>query len=612
MSATPVLHRLYVTGRGPRSEAAAAAVRSAVGFADAGIEVEIVDVTEAPGEAEAAGILLTPTLVRPVGPGTVRRWVGDFTDPARLEASGVPESLECARTGGTAPEPSPAPGTEAAGSPGLAEEAERRFRVVAETSADAILVVGPDGIVRFATERADALLGGPERRLVGLELGVPVVGAEPVEIEGVGAAARLRLEMRASPIRWNGVPASLVVLRDLTHHRALEERLRQAQKMEALGQLTGGIAHDFNNVLTVILTGADMLRETVPAESVEAHAELRDIETAAGRAAGMVRRLLGFSRRGYLRFETIDLRSFAEEAFALMRRVLSTDVELGMSIADDVGRIRADPAALQQVFLNVATNARDAMPQGGTVRVTCAPVTVEETDPLRHPWVRPGRYESVAIADTGIGMDERVRAQIFEPFFTTKEAGTGTGLGMAMVYGLMKQHRGVVHVYSEPGRGTRVELLFPTAAEGLEPYRPPSSPERTRGRGETILVIEDEPALRRGIERILTRAGYGVLLARDGAEGLEIYRRASRVDLVLSDLVMPKLGGRDVLQTLRRENDGCPFLLLTGYGPASVRDLTDMGAILVSKPWTREQLLEKVQEALAPPTGAGRIAGGDG
>src|SRR5690606_2516477 len=146
---------------------------------------------------------------------------------------------------------------------------------------------------------------------------------------------------------------------------------------------------------------------------------------------------------------------------------------------------------------------------------------VEETDPLRHPWVRPGRYESVAIVDTGMGMDERVRAQIFEPFFTTKEAGTGTGLGMAMVYGLMKQHRGVVHVYSEPGRGTRVELPCAAAAEGVEPSRTPSSPERTRGRGETILVIEDEPALRRGIERILTRAGYGVLLARDGAEGLE-------------------------------------------------------------------------------------------
>src|SRR5690606_14134035 len=350
------------------------------------------------------------------------------------------------------------------------ETAERRFRSLIETSADGILIVDGHGIVRLANERAGGLVGAPGADLVGLDFGVPVGSADPVEVESVavdegGREGPVRMEMRISPTDWAGEPAHLVVLRDITAHRTLEERLRQAQKMEALGQLTGGIAHDFNNVLTVILSGTDMLAELIPAERTEAHAELRDIEASAAHAAGMVRRLLGFSRKGYLRFETVELRHFAEEAFALMRRVLTDGVEIRMSIAEDVGRIRADPAALQQIILNVVTNARDAMPEGGTLRIACSRSDIGASHRELHPWVRPGLYESISITDTGLGMDEHVRSQIFEPFFTTKDPGSGTGLGMAMVYGLMKQHRGLVHVYSARGEGTTVKLLFPASQE---------------------------------------------------------------------------------------------------------------------------------------------------
>jgi len=480
------------------------------------------------------------------------------------------------------------------------ERAERQFRAVVEANGDGMLIVDATGVVKFANTSAHTLVGSTGHDMVGSMLGTPLLDAgEAVELDGLTEEDTSRkIEMRSTAIEWEGAPAHLVVLRDVTAHRLLEERLRQSQKMEALGQLTGGIAHDFNNVLAVILNGAEVLAESVPAEHADAHAELREIETSARRAAGMVRRLLGFSRRGYLRFETLDLRRFAEDALAIMRRMVTSNVRVQASVDGGLGNVRADPAALQQIFLNVAANARDAMPEGGELRVEAGPVDLDESHRSRYPWVLPGPYERVSVTDTGTGMNADTLARIFEPFYTTKGPESGTGLGMAMVYGLMKQHRGLVHVHSTPGKGTRVDLFFPsaTAAERSEPAGVSAAES---GRGGTILVIEDEPALRRGMERVLAAAGYRVLLARDGREGIESYRKhRARIDLVISDLVMPKLGGKEVLAEIRREGGACPFLLITGYSVESLGELRGKGVWMLTKPWSQRDLLEAVREAI--------------
>lgn len=501
------------------------------------------------------------------------------------------------------------------------ERAERRLRTVVEAHTDGMLIVDAGGRVRFANEAAARLLFPGQGAWEGAQFGVPVVRAgEAAEVDvqrDDGSPAKL--EMHARPIDWEGSPAHLLVLRDVTQHRLLEERIRQSQKMEALGKLTGGIAHDFNNVLAVILNATDNLSEAVPQSYTEVHQELREIERYAKRAAGMVRRLLGFSRKEFLRFETVDLRAFTEDALVLMRRVLDDRVVMEAHLDREEAFVRADPAALQQIFLNVVANARDAMPAGGTFRVEIRSVELDRSHKARHPWIVPGPYECVSLSDTGIGMGSDVLARIFEPFYTTKGPEAGTGLGMAMVYGLMKQHRGLVHVYSQPGRGARVDLFFPnaTVAERTDDGRPgaadagPAPAAASMGNGgRTLLVVEDEPALRRGMERVLRTAGYEVLTAADGAEGLDMWRaHRDRIELVVSDLVMPKLGGREVLAGLRAEGARCPFLLVTGYGASSVEELRAEGVPMITKPWSREALLAAVRDALHRGDGKKHAAG---
>jgi len=501
------------------------------------------------------------------------------------------------------------------------ERAERRLRTVVEANSDGMLIVDEEGTIRFANEAAARLLKSNGQALEGVRLGVPVaIQDEAAELDSIRTdGSPGKLEMRRRAIEWEGRRAHLLVLRDVTEHRLLEERIRQSQKMEALGKLTGGIAHDFNNVLAVILNATDNLSEAVPRTFTEAHQELREIERYAKRAAGMVRRLLGFSRKEFLRFETVDLRAFTDDALVLMRRVLDDRVTLESEVDPGVGYVRADPAALQQIFLNIVANARDAMPSGGKFQVDVRGVDLDRSHKARYPWIVPGRYECVSLTDTGSGMTSEVLARVFEPFFTTKGPDEGTGLGMAMVYGLMKQHRGLVHVHSQPGKGARVDLFFPNAAMGDRPAEARTEPVQvgaamelvaSAGGARTLLVVEDEPALRRGMERILQAAGYHVVTAADGAEGLQVWRdHQDRIDLVISDLVMPKLGGREVLAGIRAQGARCPFLLVTGYGAASVEELRADDVSLLTKPWSREALLAAVREALHRPDGKWHAAG---
>ena len=493
------------------------------------------------------------------------------------------------------------------------QRAERRLRAVIEANTDGMLIVDSEGRVRFSNESARSLFGVQSADLEGMHLGIPVVeGDDAVEMEGFHrAGGRPRLELRARAVEWDGGSAYLVVFRDVTTQRLLEERVRQAQKMEALGKLTGGIAHDFNNVLAVILNATEALGELLPPELVEARTELKEIDVSGRRAAGMIRRLLGFSRRGYLRFETVDLRSFTREAEGLVSRMLGDRVRIRIEVEEGGAEVRADPAALQQIILNVAANARDAMPRGGTLVLRAGRVSLDESHRARYPWVLPGVYERVSLSDTGTGMPREVLQRVFEPFFTTKGPEAGTGLGMAMVYGLMKQHRGLVHVHSEPGEGTTVDLFFPSSnrehrEERARPKQAAPAPSGT----ETLLVVEDEPALRRAMERILRNAGYQVVLAADGREGLERFRvHARELDLVLTDLVMPQLGGREVVAGMRAAGSRLPVLLVTGYGAEYMDEIDDGDVSILTKPWTRESLLRAVRAALGGPGARSDAAG---
>ena len=493
-------------------------------------------------------------------------------------------------------------------------EAERRLRMLVEGNLDGVLIVNEAGETRFANSVAVDYLGGDA--LPGDALGLPVgvLTEAEIEIKSPSGDPRL-LEMRTTPIDWEGEPCQLVILRDVTRNRLLEEALRQSQKMEALGQLTGGIAHDFNNVLTVIQASADLLELGLGEPSGEMLEEIKEIQDSVGRASSMVRRPLGFSRHGQLQIKPVDAREVVTDATQTLTRTLTERVTVTLSCAPNAGLMRADADAVHQILLNLATNARDAMPRGGTLSISCDRAHLDAGYHATHPWIELGEYVRIAVSDTGHGMDEATQARIFEPFFTTKERGKGTGLGLAMVYGLMKQHEGMAHVYSEPDQGTIFRLYFPitSASQPDNPAGRDGSPIHDDPRPRTILVIEDEVGVRRSIVRALTAWGYRTLTASDGEEGLEILALADHgIDLVISDLVMPKLGGRQVLDSLRERGIAVPCVLMTGYSPDSIAGLLDRDVTILHKPWSLQELLDTVRDALEGSRHTGDQPGSDG
>jgi signal transduction histidine kinase/ActR/RegA family two-component response regulator len=382
--------------------------------------------------------------------------------------------------------------------------------------------------------------------------------------------------------------------------RASEAQLRQAQKMEAVGQLTGGIAHDFNNLLTVILSTAELIEAELPPQATEARTDLADLKHAADRGAEMIRKLLAFSRSGQLQFKSYDLSQLVVESVQMLRRVLPSHVEVLVDADHTVHPINTDPAVLEQILLNLATNSRDAMPEGGTLRLSIDLVRMDQRHVSRLGWGRPGPYIALQLRDSGSGMEQAVRERIFEPFFTTKPPGQGTGLGMAMVYGLMKQHGGFIEVTSTLGVGTTVTLYFPPALEQPGP-RIDLTISAPAG-SETILLVEDEAALRRSATRILERKGYRVLTAGDGEEALHTFRmNQDRVALILSDVVMPRLSGPGLYSALRREGVQVPFLFMSGYTERDGSTGLQMpqGVPLLTKPWDAGDLLHSIQDLLS-------------
>jgi PAS domain S-box-containing protein len=464
-------------------------------------------------------------------------------------------------------------------------------RMLGYESADQLLGVDMPGDVYADSEERRRILARFDSEDV-------VEGVEVTWKRRDGDQILVRLSGRAVRRPDGSIDCFETIAEDVTERRVLEEQLRQSQKMDAIGQLTGGIAHDFNNLLTIILANSQLVAKALPSSQADAHADLRDVMSAALRGRVMVKELLGFARRSRLDLQPVDLGGLVTELSGFLRRILPADVEVVISGGDDLPDARADVYATEQVLFNLATNARDAMPDGGVLRIETSRAHLTEDQRHACGAVRAGEHVCLSVGDTGIGMDEDTRARIFEPFFTTKPPGKGTGLGLATVYGLVKQHGGGIDVDSEPGKGTRFRIYFPVADGVSAAKRPRTGDAEVRGGRETVLVVEDDDQLRRSAKRILEAAGYQIVTAADGLEALEALRQTAGVQLVFSDLVMPRLGGHALYDAARREGHTTPFLFASGYSERERAASLEPAAPLLHKPWTESDLLGRIREIL--------------
>jgi PAS domain S-box-containing protein len=410
---------------------------------------------------------------------------------------------------------------------------------------------------------------------------------------------------RYTPFERKGgrVKQILSIAMDVTEQRHTEEMLQSSQKLEAVGRLAGGIAHDFNNVLGVITGYGELARRQLPPDHA-VQPRLEQILQAAERACGLTRQLLALSRRQVVEPHVLDLNAVVSDLDKMLRRVLGEDVDLVVHADPDLGSVQADPAQLEQILMNLVVNARDAMPKGGHLRIETANADFDEEYAASHPPATPGRFVMLAVSDTGVGMDAETRERIFEPFFTTKPAGEGTGLGLATVYGIVKQNGGYIWVYSEPGRGTTFKVYLPRleARAEAKPAAPATAPV-PRG-SETLLLVEDTDGLREMICEILQERGYTVLVASNGEEALALAREAQGpIDLLLTDVVMPKLGGADLANQLALARPGIRVLYMSGYtnGVISKHGVVGERVRLLEKPFTPERVARAVREALDRP-----------
>ncbi|MCC7262616.1 MAG: PAS domain S-box protein [Candidatus Latescibacteria bacterium] len=427
-----------------------------------------------------------------------------------------------------------------------------------------------------------------------------------LELELVSAAGKRKwVRTIGHPVRENGRVVGLRgSLQDITERVQLEAQLRQAQKMEAIGQLAGGVAHDFNNLLTVIMGAGELVLMRTPADDPR-RSLLADILHAGERAAALTSQLLAFSRRQMLNPVVLDLNHAVANPEKMLRRLIGEDITLTAVLSPALNRVRIDPGQLEQVILNLAVNARDAMPQGGLLTIETRAIELDEGYCRAHPEVQPGHYVLLSMTDTGQGMSPEVKARIFEPFFTTKVAGKGTGLGLATVFGIVKQSEGHIEVYSETGVGTGFKIYLPAVDAEAAPARPAGQDEVPSGH-ETILVAEDEQGLRRLAREILEGYGYRVLEAANGREGLELaLAQEDQIDLLLTDIVMPEMGGRDLAAALQARCPGLKVLFMSGYiDDAVVRHgIVGAGETFLHKPFSPAALGRKVRQLLdhTPP-----------
>ena len=494
-------------------------------------------------------------------------------------------------------------------------------RGILESSVDGLIVMDADGrIVEFnpaaATifgHRREAVLGRDLSELIippqyraahaaGLRrylstLSPQMIGRR-VEMPALHASGReVQVELAISAIPGHDPPLFSGVVRDISERRRLEEQLRQSQKMEAVGQLAGGIAHDFNNLLTVISGYSDLLLQTLP--SGDPRAELaHQIHRAGERSAGLTRQLLAFSRQQVLAPRVLDLNEVVREMSKMLKRIIGEDITLTTELNPGLDSIKADPGQIEQVLLNLAVNARDAMPRGGRLVIGTDNFRVEPSEAT--PDRKAGPYVRLTIADTGIGMPPEIQCRIFEPFFTTKAAGVGTGLGLAVVHGIIRQSDGTIAVHSVPGNGTTFTIELPAVPSLPHTDRAAARPALPRG-AETILLVEDDESVRAFSSLVLKQCGYTVIGAADGVEALRAIAASNhRIDLLITDVVLPGLGGRLVAERFAQLHPGAGILYLSGYtDDAVIRHGIEHDRVqFLQKPFTPAALAAKVREAL--------------
>jgi hypothetical protein len=478
----------------------------------------------------------------------------------------------------------------------LAEEnlraSEARFRDLFEAAPDAIVVVGKDGFVRLANGAASRIFGHED--LVGIAFADLVTRDEARGVRKDGTT--IAVEISRATTRSDDT--TLVIVRDVTERHALEQRVRQKQKLEAIGSLAGGVAHDFNNIMSVILSFSSLITSSLK-EGDPIVADLHEIRKAALRATDLTRQLLAFARKQVLQPQPLSLADVLVSTQRMLERMLGEDIELTILPSKDLGTTMVDPGQVEQVVMNLVVNARDAMPSGGKLTIETSNVEIDEAYASQHAGVVPGSYVMLAITDTGIGMDTATQAHIFEPFFTTKDVGKGTGLGLATVFGIVKQSGGHIWLYSEPGKGTTFKVYFPRSDQLAT--TPSVSPPQTFRGTETILIAEDDDALRTVAMTILRLNGYHVLAARNGGDALMICEQhPATIHLLLTDVVMPRMSGRQVADRLTAVRPGMKVLYMSGYTDSAIvhHGVLDSGVAFLQKPITPESLARKVREVL--------------
>jgi two-component system cell cycle sensor histidine kinase/response regulator CckA len=497
---------------------------------------------------------------------------------------------------------------------------EQRYRTLLEGASDAIAVLTLDGVVREVNHRWEELTGLPREQLIGRHMrdfalartdqanlhafaeAVAATTRQPVPVEIAGPdGSRVLIECSSTRVEVGGEPLVLTISRDVTDYRQLEERLHQAQKLEGIGLLAGGVAHDFNNLLTAILGFADIVMKSLEVDH-PAYAGLLEIEQAGERAAALTRQLLTFSRKQILDPKVLDINAVIAGVEPMLRRLIFENIDLTVALGPDVGPISMDPTQIEQILVNLAVNAAEAMPTGGKLTIETAHATLDEHYQRRHLPVPAGPYVMLAVSDTGVGMDEATADHVFEPFFTTKGAGKGTGLGLATVYGIVKQSGGDIWVYSEPGLGSTFTIYLPETTARL-PRVPPSSgtPAESPGGVETILLVEDDFAVRRLARAVLERGGYHVVEARNPREAVRVAEEfIGPVHLLLSDVIMPESEGLPLYERLREARPHLRVLYMSGYANEAVirRGVLAAGMPFLQKPFTPGVLSRRVREVL--------------
>jgi two-component system, cell cycle sensor histidine kinase and response regulator CckA len=415
------------------------------------------------------------------------------------------------------------------------------------------------------------------------------------------------VDITSSALLFEGRPAELIVAQDVSERERLEAQLRQASKMEAVGQLAGGVAHDFNNLLTAIIGYSNLTLEALePAHPVRADVE--EIQKAGESAASLTRQLLAFSRKQILQPQILDLNTVVARVEALLRRLIGDDIELVSRLPPSIDRVNADPGQMAQIIMNLSVNARDAMPRGGKLTIETANVELDEGYTAAHPGASAGRHVMLAVSDTGTGMDDETQSHIFEPFFTTKHT-EGTGLGLATVYGIVKQSGGSIWVYSELGHGTTFKIYLPHATQPRDESVMDVAPA-PRGGTETILLAEDQPEVGAVTSAMLTRRGYTVLVAGGGEEALRLAREYRQpIHLLLTDVVMPSMNGRDLFTHLHALRPETRVLYASGYTDNAVvlHGVLEQGVRFIQKPFTPHRLLKEVRDVLDAPVPAASV-----